>query len=129
MTDACVDVWLDSAGYDDELRNELKNQLATVFNLPISQAEVLTNGQPHRIKRACSTKEAQRLLEQFSSWGIRLRVETAESSIAPSEGMSQTAKGDATFTLAPPGDSIPNLLRNKTPPDVRTDHLHLLDEK
>ena len=127
MTSATMDIWLDSARYDSEILSMLRDNLVRVVNLPIHQANTLVNGNTHRIKRACSQDEAEKLTKQFASWGIELRIEasTGEDSRDAEEAQARTAP---MFTLAPHGDSIPNLMRDKTPPNVRTDHLHLTAE-
>ena len=51
MTDAAMDIWLDSAQYDGETLATLRENLVEAFNLPVSQAAVLINGNSHRIKR------------------------------------------------------------------------------
>ena len=133
MTDATVDIWLDSDRYDRKIRAELRDKLVQTFNLPTHQADVLINGHSHRIKRACSPEEAEKLSQQFSSWGVDLRIETIANSQEASSGSkpgpgSEDLETDSKFTLAPHGDSIPNLARDKTPPNVTTDHLHLRPE-
>lgn len=135
MTDAAMDIWLDSAQYDGETLATLRENLVQVFNLPASQAAVLINGNSHRIKRSCTIEEAEKLVQQFGAWGIDLRVEvipTAEfgslNASAPSKKETGQISTTATFSLAPQGETIPNLLRDKTPPNVMTDHLHLRDE-
>lgn len=133
MTDATMDIWLDSARYGRETRAELRDKLVQTFKLPTQQADVLINGNSHRIKRACSPEEAEKLSQQFSSWGIDLRIEVTANSKEVSTGVkagqgSEDLETDSAFTLAPHGDSIPNLARDKTPPNVTTDHLHLRPE-
>lgn len=133
MTDATMDIWLDSDRYGRETLAELRDKLVQTFNLPAHQADVLINGNSHRIKRACSPKEAEKLSQQFSAWGVDLRIEITANSKEASTG-SQAGQGsedletDSAFTLAPHGDSIPNLASDKTPPNVTTDHLHLRPE-
>ena len=80
MTTVAMDVWLDSAGYDTKTLAVLRDNLMRAFNLPEEQANVLINGNTHRIKRSCTAEEAEKLLTQFSSWGITLRVEVVSSS-------------------------------------------------
>lgn len=135
MTDAAMDIWLDSAQYDGETLATLRENLVQAFNLPVSQAAVLINGNSHRIKRSCTIEEAEKLVQQFGAWGIDLRVEvipTGEvgslNASAPSKKETGQISTSATFSLAPQGETIPNLLRDKTPPNVMTDHLHLCDE-
>lgn len=135
MTDAAMDIWLDSAQYDGETLATLRENLVQAFNLPVSQAAVLINGNSHRIKRSCTIEEAEKLVQQFGAWGIDLRVEvipTGEvgslNASAPSKKETGQISTSATFSLAPQGETIPNLLRDKTPPNVMTDHLQLGDE-
>ena len=135
MTDAAMDIWLDSAQYDGETLATLRENLVQAFNLPVSQAAVLINGNSHRIKRSCTIEEAEKLVQQFGAWGIDLRVEVTAAdsldSMNRSTSNTKTVKQapiGSTLSLAPHGDTIPNLLRDKTPPNVMTDHLHLRDE-
>ena len=135
MTDAAMDIWLDSAQYDGETLATLRENLVQAFNLPVSQAAVLINGNSHRIKRSCTIEEAEKLVQQFGAWGIDLRVEVIPTrevgslnASAPSKKETEQISTSATFSLAPQGETIPNLLRDKTPPNVMTDHLHLRDE-
>lgn len=135
MTDAAMDIWLDSARYDGETLATLRENLVQAFNLPVSQAAVLINGNSHRIKRSCTIEEAEKLVQQFGAWGIDLRVEVIPTGEVGSLNASAASKKEteqistsATFSLAPQGAPIPNLLRDKTPPNVMTDHLHLRDE-
>ncbi len=135
MTDAAMDIWLDSAQYDRKILATLRDKLVQVFNLPASQAAVLINGNSHRIKRSCTIEEAEKLVQQFADWGIDLRVEVLPTGNVGSLNASATSKKEtshistsATLSLAPHGETIPNLLRDKTPPNVVTDHLQLGDE-
>lgn len=135
MTDAKMDIWLDSAQYDRETLERLRDNLVQAFQLPKSQANVLINGNSHRIKRSCSADEADKLTKQFAAWGIELRVElkmpeTGESSndTPPEKEESKQVPVESAFSLAPHGDTIPSLVRDKTPPNVATDHLHLVAE-
>ena len=135
MTDAAMDIWLDSARYDGETLAKLRENLVQAFNLPVSQAAVLINGNSHRIKRSCTIEEAEKLVQQFGAWGIDLRVEvipTGEVGLlnasAASKKETEQTSTSATFSLAPHGETIPNLLRDKTPPNVVTDHLQLRDD-
>ena len=135
MTDAAMDIWLDSAQYDGETLEALRDNLIQAFNLPANQAAVLVNGNSHRIKRSCTIEEAEKLIKQFAAWDIDLRVEvigaenldSSNKSAAHTKTVTQVP-ANATLSLAPHGDTIPNLLRDKTPPNVVTDHLHLLAE-
>jgi hypothetical protein len=52
MTDNALDIWLDSAGYDNETLLHLKERLINELRVPSEQAEVLINGNSHRIKRS-----------------------------------------------------------------------------
>ncbi len=135
MTERAIDIWLDSAQYDRKTLEALRDNLMQAFNLPANQADVLLNGSSHRIKRSCTVEEAEKLITQFTSWGIELRVEVIPTgdegtmnASAPNEKETQQMQSDSTFSLAPHGDTIPNLLRDKTPPNVMTDHLQLLKE-
>ena len=135
MTDAAMDVWLDSAQYDGETLEALRDNLIQAFNLPATKAAVLVNGNSHRIKRSCTIKEAETLIKQFAAWDIDLRVEViaAENLDSMNRSTSNTktvkqAPLGSTLSLAPHGDPIPNIARDKTPPNVDTDHLHLLAE-
>ena len=135
MTDAAMDIWLDSAQYDGETLEALRDNLIQAFNLPANQAAVLVNGNSHRIKRSCTIEEAEKLIKQFAAWDIDLRVEViaAENldSVNRSTSNTKTVKQaplGSTLSLAPHGDTIPNVARDKTPPNVDTDHLHLLAE-
>jgi hypothetical protein len=135
MTDAAMDIWLDSAQYDGETLATLRENLVQAFNLSVSQAAVLINGNSHRIKRSCTIEEAEKLVQQFGAWGIDLRVEVIPTGEVGSLNASALGKKEtgqistsATFSLAPQGETIPNLLHDKTPPNVMTDHLHLRDE-
>lgn len=135
MTTVAMDVWLDSAGYDTKTLAVLRDNLMRAFSLPEEQANVLINGNSHRIKRSCAAEEAEKLLTQFSSWGIALRVEVLSSSDVdstdnrpPDSETTQQVLTGSTLSLAPHGDTIPNLVRDKRPPNVVTDHLHLISE-
>jgi len=135
MTDAAMDIWLDSAQYDGETLATLRENLVKAFNLPASQAAVLINGNSHRIKRSCTIEEAEKLVQQFGAWGIDLRVEVVPTgevgslnASAPSKKETGQISTTATLSLAPQGETTPNLLPGKTPPNVMTDHLHLRDE-
>jgi len=77
MISTTMDIWLDSARYDRETLSDLRDNLVRVFNLPTHQADTLVNGNAHRIKRACSQEEAEKLTKQFASWGIELRIEAS----------------------------------------------------
>ena len=75
MINTTMDIWLDSAHYERDVLEVLRDNLMQVFNLPANQADVLINGNSHRIKRSCTAEEAEKLMKQFMSWGIDLRVE------------------------------------------------------
>ena len=127
MTDTAMDIWLDSAGYDNETLLHLKERLINELRVPSEQAELLINGNSHRIKRSCSREDSERLAMQFSTWGIDLRIEpSALGNPAPSTP-AQTSQDKIALTLAPHGDTIPNLSGEKTAPTIKTDHLHLAD--
>ena len=135
MKGGTMDIWLDSAKYGQKTLEELRDNLIQVFNLSANQAEVLINGSSHRIKRSCTPEEAEKLIKQFKFWGVDLRVEITPpgdinslNASEPRKNESQQVPTGATLSLAPHGDTIPNLPRDKTPPNVTTDHLHLLSE-
>ena len=135
MINTTMDIWLDSAHYERDVLEVLRDNLMQVFNLPANQADVLINGNSHRIKRSCTAEEAEKLMKQFMSWSIDLRVEviSGEELDMTNESAShkkdtKQVRVDTTFSLAPPGDAIPNLQRDTTAPNVVTDHLHLLTE-
>lgn len=127
MTDTAVDIWLDSARYDNETLLHLKERLINELRVPSEQAEVLINGNSHRIKRSCSSEDSERLAMQFSAWGIDLRIEPSGLGKPAPATPSQSSQDTIALTLAPHGDTIPNLAGEKTAPTVRTDHLHLVD--
>jgi hypothetical protein len=122
-----MDIWLDSAGYDNETLLHLKERLINELRVPSEQAEVLINGNSHRIKRSCSSEDSERLAMQFSAWGIDLRIEPSGLGKPAPATPSQSSQDTIALTLAPHGDTIPNLAGEKTAPTVKTDHLHLVD--
>jgi hypothetical protein len=127
MTDTAMDIWLDSAGYDDETLLQLKERLINELRVPSEQAEVLIHGNSHRIKRSCSSEDSEHLAKQFSAWGINLRIEPSVLGKPAPSTPPQTSQDKIAPTLAPHGDTIPNLSGEKTAPTVKTDHLHLAD--
>lgn len=127
MTDTAMDIWLDSAGYDNETLLHLKERLINELRVPSEQAEVLINGNSHRIKRSCSREDSERLSMQFSTWGIDLRIEPSALGKPTPSTPAQTSQDKIALTLAPHGDTIPNLAGEKTAPTIKTDHLHLAD--
>jgi hypothetical protein len=109
MTDTAMDIWLDSAGYDDETLLQLKERLINELRVPSEQAEVLINGNSHRIKRSCSSEYSEHLAKQFSAWGINLRIEPSVLGKPAPSTPPQTSQDKIAPTLAPHGDTIPNL--------------------
>ena len=109
----------------------LETKLQEAFNLAATQAAVLVNGKSHRIKRGCTADEAQKLSDQFASWGASVRIEAikhAVGSSTPGEAPSpNTALSTSSLTLAAAGETIPTQPRDMTPPSVSTDHLQLED--
>ena len=127
MTDNALDIWLDSAGYDNETLLHLKERLIYELRVPSEQAEVLINGNSHRIKRSCTREDSEHLVKQFSAWGINLRIEPSVLGKSAPSTPPQTSQDKIALTLAPHGDTIPYLSGEKTAPTVMTDHLHLVD--
>ena len=110
---------------------QLETKLQEAFNLPATQAAVLVIGKSHRIKRGCSADEAQKLSDQFASWGLKVRIEAielaAESSALDEVPSPNIASSTSSLTLAAAGETIPTQPRDMTPPSVSTDHLQLVD--
>ena len=110
---------------------QLETKLQEAFNLPATQAAVLINGKSHRIKRGYTADEAQKLSDQFASWGASVRIEAIEHAVGsstPGEAPSpNTASSTSSLTLAAAGETIPTQPRDMTPPSVSTDHLQLED--
>ena len=125
------DVWFDGESVEPVVMQQLETKLQEAFNLPAAKAAVLVNGKSHRIKRGCTGDEAQKLSDQFASWGANVRIETIEhavgSSTAGQAPSSNTASSTSSLTLAAAGESIPTQPRDMTPPLVSTDHLQLED--
>ena len=72
------DVWFDGESVEPVVMQRLVTKLQEAFKVPATQAAVLVNGKSHRIKRGCSAEEAQKLSEQFASWGAKVRIEAIE---------------------------------------------------
>lgn len=125
------DVWFDGESVESVVMQQLETKLQEAFKVPATQAAVLINGKSHRIKRGCSADEAQKLSEQFASWGAKVRIEAIEHSgrSSPSDEVSSTsiALPISSLTLAAAGETIPTQPRDTTPPLVSTDHLQLED--
>ena len=125
------DVWFDGESVEPVVMQHLGTKLQEAFNLPASQAAVLVNGKSHRIKRSCSADEAQKLSDQFASWGANVRIEAIEHAVGsstPGEVPSpNTGSSTSSLTLAAAGETIPTQPRDMTPPSVSTDHLQLED--
>lgn len=121
-----MDIWLDSGEYNEETLAQLRDHLVQVFKIPPGQADILTNGNSHRIKRDCSSLEAEQFVKQFLSWNISLRIEQDSNETCSQNGQTPIPTSPPVFTLASHGEIIPNLKRDKTPPNVTTDHLHLV---
>lgn len=125
------DVWFDGESVEPVVMQQLETKLQEAFNLPATQAAVLVNGKSHRIKRGCSAPEAQKLLDQFASWGAKVRIEAiehaAESSALDEVPSPNIASSTSSLTLAAVGETIPTQPRDMTPPSVSTDHLQLVD--
>jgi len=125
------DVWFDGESVESVVMQQLETKLQEAFNLPATQSAVLVNGKSHRIKRSCSADEAQKLSDQFASWGANVCRETIEHAVGSSTPgqapSSNTASSTSSLTLAAAGESIPTQPRDMTPPLVSTDHLQLED--
>ena len=125
------DVWFDGESVEPVAMQQLETKLQEAFNLPATQAAVLINGKSHRIKRGCSTDEAQKLSEQFASWAAKVRIEAIEHPVGSSTSdevpLPSTALPISSLTLAAAGETIPTQLRDTTTPLVSTDHLQLED--
>ena len=125
------DVWFDGESVEPVVMQRLATKLQEAFNLPATQAAVLVNGKSHRIKRGCSAEEAQKLSEQFASWGAKVRIEAIEhpgrSSTSDEVPSQSTALPISSLTLAAAGETIPTQPLDTTPPLVSTDHLQLKD--
>ena len=126
------DVWFDGESVEPVVMQQLETKLQEAFNLPATQAAVLINGKSHRIKRGCTADEAQKLSDQFASWGAKVRIEAIEQAVgssAPGEEPSpNTVSSNSSLTLlAAAGETIPTQPRDMTPPSVSTDHLQLED--
>jgi hypothetical protein len=125
------DVWFDGESVEPVVMQQLETKLQEAFNLPANQAAVLVNGKSHRIKRGCTADEAQKLSDQFASWGAKVLIEAIEHGVgssAPGEEPSpNTVSSTSSLTLAAAGETIPTQPRDMTPPSVSTDHLQLED--
>ena len=125
------DVWFDGESVESVTMQQLETKLQEAFNLPAAQAAVLVNGKSHRIKRGCSADEAQKLADQFASWGANVRIEGIDDAVGSSakdEAPPPTTNAPASsLTLAAAGETIPTQPRDMTPPSVSTDHLQLED--
>ena len=125
------DVWFDGESVEPIVMQQLETKLREAFNLPASQAAVLVNGKSHRIKRSCSADEAQRLSDQFTSWGAKVRIEAIEHAVESSTTdeipSPNPASSISSLSLAAAGETIPTQPRDMTPPSVSTDHLQLED--
>ena len=125
------DVWFDGESVEPIVMQQLETKLQEAFNLPATQSAVLVNGKSHRIKRSCSADEAQKLSDQFASWGAKVRIETIKQAVGSSapgdEPSPNTVSPNSSLTLAAAGETIPTQPRDMTPPSVSTDHLQLED--
>jgi hypothetical protein len=125
------DIWFYGESVEPVIMQQLETKLQAAFNLPATQAALLINGKSHRIKRGWSADEAQKLSEQFASWGAKVRIEAIEhpgrSSTSDEVPSTSTALPISSLTLAAAGETIPTQPRDTTPPLVSTDHLQLED--
>ena len=125
------DVWFDGESVEPIVMQQLETKLQEAFNLPATQAAVLVNAKSHRIKRSCSADEAQKLSDQFTSWGAKVRIEAIEHAVVSSTSdeiaSPNPASSTSSLSLAAAGETIPTRPRDMTPPSVSTDHLQLED--
>ena len=125
------DVWFDGESVERAVMQQLETKLQEAFNLPAAQAAVLVNGKSHNIKRGCSADEAQKLSDQFASWGTIVRIDAiqhaVESRTSDDIPSPTTVLPTSSFTLAAAGETIPTQPRDMTPPSISTDHLQLED--
>ena len=123
------DVLFDGESVEPIVMQQLETKLQEAFNLPATQAAVLVNGKSHRIKRSCSADEAQKLSDQFTSWGAKVRIEAIEHAVVSSTSdeiaSSNTASSTSSLSIAAAGETTPTHPRDMTPPWVSTDHLEL----
>ena len=125
------DVWFDGESVEPVVIQQLEKKLQEAFNLPATQAAALVNGKSHRIKRGCTAEEAQKLADQFASWGAEVRIEAVEELAEPASNNETPSPNTSvpvnSLTLAAAGETIPTQPRDMTPPSVSTDHLQLED--
>ena len=125
------DVWFDGESVEPAVMQQVEIKLQEAFNLPANQASVLVNGKSHRIKRGCTDDEAQKLADQFASWGAEVRIEAVEELAEPASNNETPSPNTSvpvnSLTLAAAGETIPTQPRDMTPPSVSTDHLQLED--
>ena len=123
------DVWFDGESVEPAVMQQLEIKLREAFNLPANQASVLVNGKSHRIKRGCTGDEAQKLADQFASWGAKVRIEAIDDPAVPASDNETPSPNTSvpvnSLTLAAAGEIIPTQPRDMTPPSVSTDHLQL----
>ena len=123
------DVWFDGESVEPAVMQQVEIKLQEAFNLPANQASVLVNGKSHRIKRDCTGDEAQKLADQFASWGAKLRIEAIDDPAVPASDNETPSPNTSvpvnSLTLAAAGETIPTQPRDMTPPSVSTDHLQL----
>jgi len=125
------DVWFDGESVEPVVIQQLEKKLQEAFNLPATQAAALVNGKSHRIKRGCTAEEAQKLADQFASWGAEVRIEAVEELAEPASNNETPSPNISvpvnSLTLAAAGETIPTQPRDMPPPSVSTDHLQLED--
>lgn len=131
------DVWFDgklAAGTD---ATAVCQELMNVFGINESQALTLLNGNSHRIKKGCDQAMADRLLQQFQTFGAQLRLESVDKGLSIAASGSLLLEGFESppppsvptpeWELAPAGDIIPGLDLMQDIPPINTDHLTVLD--
>ena len=116
------DVWFDGESVEPIVMQQLETKLQEAFNLPATQAAVLVNRKSHRIKRSCSADEAQKLSDQFTSWGAKVRIEAIEHAVVSSTSdeiaSPNSASSTSSLSLTAAGETIPTQPRDMTPPSV-----------
>ena len=126
MTVIFFDVWLDTSKVTPDTLPALKAGLSADFKLPTEHVDRLLDGASHCLKRACDAAQANEIAKRFERWGVAVRLEPTENANVGANSVPQPA-GSTTMTLAPAGAPIPSLARDQTPPDVSTEHLHVID--
>jgi len=105
------DVWFDGESMEPVVMQHLETKLQEALNLPATQTAVLVNGKSHRIKRGCTADEAQKLSDQFASWGANVRVKAIEHAVGsstPGQAPTQLRRPAHSPSRQPVRLSLPN---------------------